>query len=128
MSRYTALPIVIAVDEDDTPAVLALCGAEAATMRRGTAHGLIRLRAAPPALKLDADVTAAGVLRMILHAQICETCQALQQAHLHPLDPIQTPAAGRPPLPAIGRASPAGAPREGAPAGGHHLHETGDQA
>lgn len=120
MSRYKALPIVIAEDEDGTPAVLALCGAEAATMRRGAAHQLTRLRAAPPALKLNADVTASGVISMILHAKTCGACQALMQARLHPLDTTPLPGAASP-LALAGAVPPAGATVQGAPAG---LHET----
>lgn len=66
------LPLRIVNDPAAGVMVRCLCGATLASVRRHVAHQMTGLRAAPPATLLAADVTPAGLARMVLHAQTCE--------------------------------------------------------
>lgn len=80
------LPLLFVLDDQGTPAIRCLCGAEATTVRRGLAHQLTRqVHVNPAVMKLAPDVSDLGALRMILHARGCERGQALLEAGRNPL-------------------------------------------
>jgi len=82
---FTVLPLLVVEDEAGTPSIRCLCGAEGARAKRGVAHRLSGLRAAPPATELATDVTDLGALRMILHARNCQRGQNLLREGHNPL-------------------------------------------
>jgi hypothetical protein len=106
MTDMRLLPLLFVLDDAGTPAIRCLCGAEGASVRRGVAHQMTRLRAAPPATLLSPDTGDLGALRMVLHARTCERGQALLAAGRNPLTEA-TPAAA-PPLPVAGQTPAAG--------------------
>ena len=66
------LPIRI-VDDGSGPVLRCLCGAESATLRKGTVNrSMTRLRSSgPAALAMAAGLTPADLLIMVAHARTC---------------------------------------------------------
>lgn len=123
MSAFRVLPLVIGIDDDGTPSIRALCGAEAGQVSRSVTTTR-RMRATASLTRIAPDASDLGVLRMILHARNCRRCKELMAALRHPL----TPAAVAAPLAAAGaNPPPAGRPWEEGPAGGAPTtnHEAG---
>ncbi len=70
-----ALPLRI-VDQPGGAVIRCLCGAELATLRRGLTE-LPGMRSAVYMPHLSPDVTARGLLVMVVHAKACAAGQAM---------------------------------------------------
>jgi len=78
VSAPIELPLRI-VDQPGGAVVRCLCGAELASMRRGLANELVRLRSSAGRVHLSPDVSPAGLLCMIVHAKSCAAGQERQR-------------------------------------------------
>ena len=84
MKTTSAVFPLLIVDRPGGPVIQCLCGAESAVIRNGLANrDMVGLRSSGPAqAHASADLTGAGVMRMVLHAKSCVRGQNELQARM----------------------------------------------